>query len=167
MLARSALAAARVSRAATATVLRGPCAVQRRCVGIRPPVVKHSAAPTPRTTTHPKHVKMKKLTKYAGGVMQQLDLEFRQKVDRSKDDPFEVGDAVMVKAYDYKSQKRPAVYKGVVISIKNKGLGTTFRILNTYDGEKFEVRVNLCLGVVCLCCTYSVSITSVVVCCFS
>eukprot|EP00591_Stephanopyxis_turris_P015055 CAMPEP_0195537570 /NCGR_PEP_ID=MMETSP0794_2-20130614/48147_1 /TAXON_ID=515487 /ORGANISM="Stephanopyxis turris, Strain CCMP 815" /LENGTH=108 /DNA_ID=CAMNT_0040671313 /DNA_START=183 /DNA_END=506 /DNA_ORIENTATION=+ len=82
---------------------------------------------------------MKKLTKQAAHLMSQLDLEHRQKVDRSKDDRFEVGDAVAVKAFDYLSQKRPSIYKGVVISIKNKGLGTTFRILNTYDGEKFEM----------------------------
>jgi len=113
-------------------------------IGVRPPVAKEGAPPTPRTTTHKDHVKMKKLTKQAAHLMSQLDLEHRQKVDRSKDDRFEVGDAVAVKAFDYLSQKRPSIYKGVVISIKNKGLGTTFRILNTYDGEKFEVRTLQC-----------------------
>ncbi len=84
---------------------------------------------------------MKKPTKTAAHVMSQLDMEFRQKVDRSKDDAFEVGDTVLVKAYDHKSQKRPAQYRGVVIAIHNKGLSTSFRIINTYDSEKFEVRV--------------------------
>ena len=141
MLARQFAGLARSAR--TSNVVARPVALAaQRCfgIGVKPAVVKEpKAPPTPRTTTHPDHVKMKKPTKYAAHMMSQLDMEFRQKVDRSKDDDFEIGDAVMVKAYDFMTQQRPAIYKGVVIAIKNKGLSTTFRILNTYDGEKFEV----------------------------
>ena len=129
----AAVRAAAVPRVAIASV---PC----RHIGVRPAVVKQGAPPTPRTTTHKDHVKMKKPTKTAAHIMSQLDMEFRQKVDRSKDDKFEVGDSVLVKAYDHKSQKRPAQYRGVVIAIHNKGLSTSFRIVNVYDTEKFEVR---------------------------
>ena len=111
----------------------------QRSISVRKPR-RQQLEQKPRTTTHKNHVKLKHPTKYAARVMQELDLEARLKVDRSKDDDFEVGDAIAVKAYDHVSQKRPTTYKGVVISIKNKGLGTTFRILNTFAGELFEVR---------------------------
>ena len=100
-------------------------------------------------TNMPPRLKMKKLTKRAGRIMNALDRNEREEIERLRKekgqvfDYFRSGDAVEVSIKD-KGESRTQVYRGVVIAKRNKGLGTNFILINQIDdGETMELNIPL------------------------
>lgn len=87
--------------------------------------------PSPPWTPTKDLNKRKTYTKRMGFMMQVLEKETEEKLALERKHPhFTPGDVLQLKLVVPENKRRPAIFKGVCIARRNKGVRTTFRLRN-------------------------------------